>query len=256
MSRFNLTFIGCGSGVWAELGNNNVLIESADTGASLLVDCGFVSAPQLEREGRLASIENALVTHVHADHVGGFEYWANLNRYVHRRRPKLYYHEAVYDELWNGSLRGGLLKSQDENGTAEELTLADYYDPRPIADDQVIRIDGLPEIRLRPTLHVAGKPAYGVYIGENVYFSSDTVETPPSVGPTGKPLQAVFQDCQLFEGPSNVHISIYRLDREVPPALKPKIHLMHYGNGHERFEPKAMGFAGFVRPGQTFDFDG
>lgn len=254
MGRFTLTFIGCGSGIYLELGNNNVLLESPSTGANLLIDCGFVSAPQLEREGRLAKIQNALVTHVHADHVGGFEYWAYLNRYVYRQRPRVYYHEAVYDEFWNGSLRGGLARSQDDTGAPEELTLADYYDPQPISDGQVIRIDGLPDIRLRPTLHVVRKPAYSVYIGEDVYFSSDTVEAPPSQGPNGRPLQAIFQDCQLFEGPSNVHISISQLERCVPPALKPRVHLMHYGRGYESFKPEDMGFAGFVKPGQTFDF--
>ncbi len=254
LGRFTLTFIGCGSGIYPELGNNNVLLESLDTGANLLIDCGFVTAPQLDREGRLSRIQNALVTHVHADHVGGFEYWAYLNRYVYMHRPRIYYHEALHDEFWHGSLRGGLAKSQDEKGVPEELTLADYYDPRPVKNDAVIRIDGLPDIRLRPTLHVVGKPSYGIYIGHEIYFSSDTVEAPPSEGPSGQPLRAIFQDCQLFEGPSNVHISISRLEREVPAELKPRVHLMHYGRGHESFRPEAMGFAGFVRPNQSFDF--
>jgi len=194
------------------------------------------------------------VTHVHADHVGGFEFWAYLNRYVYRHRPKVYYQEALFDEFWNGSLRGGLARSQDAAGKAEDLTLSDYYDPCSLGEDQPIRVDGLPEIRLRPTLHVARKPSYSVYIGDDIYFSSDTVEPPPETGITGKPLRAIFQDCQLFEGPSNVHISLPKLDQAVPPRLKPKVHLMHYGRGHEDFSPQAMGFAGFVRPGQVFEF--
>ncbi len=251
---FNLTFIGCGSGIYSELGNNNVLLESPETGENLLIDCGFVSAPKLEREGRLATIKNVVVTHVHADHVGGFEYWAYLNRYVWNTRPHIYYHETVYDEFWGGSLRGGLLKSQDAQGRPEQLELADYYAPRPLTDSMVIRIDGLPEIRLKPTLHVVDKPAYSLYIGDSVYFSSDTVELPPSVGPTGKPLEAIFQDCQLFEGPSNVHISIFQLDRGMTPELKRITWLMHYGRGFEKHNPAELGFAGFVQPGQTFTF--
>jgi len=251
---FNLTFIGCGSGIYSELGNNNVLLESPETGQTLLIDCGFMSAPWLEREGRLRKIQNVVVTHVHSDHVGGFEYWAYLNRYVWQTRPHLYYHESVFDEFWNGSLRGGLLRSQDNEGRPEQLTLADYYDPRPLRDGEIIRIDGLPEIRLHPTLHVVEKPAYGLFLGETVYFSSDTVELPPALGPTGKPLEAIFHDCQLFEGPSNVHISIFQLDRGLSPELKKITWLMHYGRGFEKFKPIEMGFAGFVSPGQTFTF--
>lgn len=251
---FNLTFLGCGSGIYSELGNNNVLLESPETGANVLIDCGFMSAPKLESEGRLSKVQAAIVTHVHADHVGGFEYWAYLNRYVWNTRPKLYFHESVFDEFWSGSLRGGLLRSQDGQGRPEKLELSDYYDPVLLGDDSVIRIDGFPEIRLRPTLHVVEKPAYSLFLGETVYFSSDTVELPPSHGPTGKPLEIIFQDCQLFEGPSNVHISLFQLDRGMAPELKKITWLMHYGRGHENHDPRQLGFAGFVRPGQTFSF--
>lgn len=253
MKRYTLMFVGCGSGIYSELGNNNVLLESSDKANNLLVDCGFATAPMLERDGRLASIRNALVTHVHSDHVGGFEYWAYLNRYVWRQRPKLFYHRALHDEFWAGSLRGGLEKSQDEAGAAEILDLSDYFAPEQVDDDAVIGLEGLPEIRLSPTLHVAQKPSYSLFLGETVYFSGDTCDLPPSVGPTGKPLTAIFQDCQLFEGPSNVHISIFQLDRGLPPDLKAITHLMHYGRNHETFHPEQMGFAGFVRPGQAFE---
>ena len=251
---FTLTFIGCGSGIYSELGNNNVLLESPETGERLLIDCGFVSAPKLEREGCLSTIKNVIVTHVHADHVGGFEYWAYLNRYVWNTRPKIFYHEAVFDEFWNGSLRGGLLRSQDKEGRPEQLELADYYSPQPISDGQVIRVDGLPEIRLKPTLHVVEKPAYSLFIGDTIYFSSDTVELPPEIGPTGQKLEAIFQDCQLFEGPSNVHISIFQLDRGMSQDHKRNTWLMHYGRGFEKHNPQELGFAGFVQPGQTFTF--
>ncbi|MBM3268386.1 MAG: MBL fold metallo-hydrolase [Candidatus Sericytochromatia bacterium] len=251
---FHLTFVGCGSGIYSELGNNNVLLESPETGESLLIDCGFVSAPKLEREGRLSAIKNALVTHVHSDHVGGFEYWAYLNRYVWNTRPNVFYHESVFDEFWSGTLRGGLLRSQDAEGRPEQLGLADYYTPRPLRDNEIIRIPGLPDIRLAPTLHVVEKPAYSLFIGDTIYFSSDTVELPPTHGPTGKPLEAIFQDCQLFEGPSNVHISIFQLDRGMAPDHKRITWLMHYGRGFEKHDPLGLGFAGFVSPGQTFTF--
>ncbi|MBI6545910.1 MAG: hypothetical protein HY692_03890 [Cyanobacteria bacterium NC_groundwater_1444_Ag_S-0.65um_54_12] len=254
MQTFTLTFLGCGSGIYSELGNNNVLLESAAAHTNLLIDCGFITAPELEQTEYLAKIQNALVTHVHADHVGGFEYWGYLNRYVYHHRPNLYFHGDVFDELWHGTLRGGLQRSQNDEGNPEELSLSDYYEPHPLKTDETILIAGLPEIRLRQTLHVKKKPAISLFIGELIYYSSDTVELPPERGPTGRPLEAVFQDCQLFEGPSNVHISIFRLAREIPPQLKKITYLMHYGRGYDRFNPEEMGFAGFVKPGQLFEF--
>jgi hypothetical protein len=98
---------------------------------------------------------------------------------------------------------------------------------------------------------VPGKDSYSFFIGEDVYFSADTQNLPPTVGPTGKPLRVIFQDCQLFESGNDVHTPLQRLVREMGPEQKSLTYLMHYN--HQPLEDaKALGFAGFVKAHEPF----
>lgn len=243
--RFSLTFLGVGAGLSPELGNNNVLIESEDRSVNLLVDCGPVTAGDLKIEGRLPGIQQAFLTHVHDDHVGGLQLWAQLNRYVYRQRPRLFFREELYDELWNGSLRGGLgaVNVADGPGT---VGLDAYFEPEVLKPGDAIRLEGLPVITPRTSLHVHGKPSFGFFLGEDVFYSSDSQELPPTHGPTGKPLRAIFQDCQLFETRHDVHTPLSRLVREMPAAQKAVTTLMHY-NHEPEVDAVALGFRGFAR---------
>lgn len=250
-STLRFTFLGVGSGLSPELGNNNVLVES-DSG-HLLIDCGPVTGADLKMSGRLPAIRHALVTHVHDDHVGGLGLWGQLNRYVYRHRPALHFHESLWDELWEGALRGSLGRVETSDCGAGRAELADYFAPVVHAGLGPIEVPGLPPVTLKPTLHIHGKPCYSLFLGETIYFSADTQELPPAVGPTGKPLSAIFQDCQLFEFEQNVHTPIQRLDREMPPELKRITRLMHYNEEPTAFDAAAMGFAGFVRRGEPIE---
>jgi hypothetical protein len=243
---FSLTFLGVGGGLSPELGNNNVLIEQAGGPAHLLVDCGPVTVQLLKSAGRLASIQHAFITHVHDDHVGGLQLWAQLNRYVYRQRPTLWYPEVLWDELWEGSLRGGLEKVNAADGTAGQVGLDAYFELRPLALGECVSLPGLPVLTPRPTIHVPGKPCFGFFLGDDVYFSSDSRLLPPVEGLGGKPLRAIFQDCQLFDTPHPVHTSFATLDRELAPAVKAITRLMHY-NEPPSLDAQKHGFWGFVQ---------
>lgn len=249
--RFTLTFLGVGAGLSPELGNNNVLLESEDRSVNLLIDCGPVTAHDLKINGRLPEIQNVFITHVHDDHVGGLQLWGQLNRYVYRQRPLLIFNEALYDELWNGSMRGGLGKINAKDHEPAMATLDDYFTPRALRDGEPVQVDGLPPLTLLQSLHVPGKLSFSFFIGEDVFYSSDTQDLPPSVGPTGKPLRAIFQDCQLFETGNDVHTPLQRLVRELSPEQKAITHLMHYNQAPDQ-DAKALGFAGFVKPNEPY----
>jgi glyoxylase-like metal-dependent hydrolase (beta-lactamase superfamily II) len=243
--RFSLTFLGVGAGLSPELGNNNILIENEDRSRNLLVDCGPVTAHDLKLAGRLDQIQQVFITHVHDDHIGGLQLWAQLNRYVFRQKPGLFFRAELLDELWDGSLRGGLSRSTTRDGEPAALSLEDYFAPQPLADGQPLALEGLPTLTPVPRLHVKGKPSFGFFLGDDVFYSSDSQELPPAVGPTGKPLRAIFQDCQLFETGADVHTPLARLVRELPEDLKRITHLMHYNHPPD-VDARAMGFAGFV----------
>lgn len=247
--QFSMTFLGVGSGVTPEFGNNNVLVEGEDSHALLLIDCGYTTPTKLLELGRLTDVRHLVLTHVHADHAGGIEPFAVLCRYVHQHRPTLYVPEPLWDELWHGTLRGGLERTQTALGEPATSGLEDYLDVRVLSGETpTVRLPGLPEVTFVPTQHVAGKAAYSLFLGDRLYYSGDTRLLPPAVGPTGRPLEAIFQDCQLFSTRSNVHTPLEELDRELSPELKAITYLMHYGHGFEAVDPRQMGFRQFVRP--------
>ncbi len=245
--HFDLVFLGVGNGFCPELGNNNVLLQGKDN--SLLIDCGCLTPLRLIERGDLREMEHILITHVHSDHVGGLELVALLNRYSFRKRPHLYLHEDLWDELWEKSLRGGLEKSQDGNGQPTVSPLSDYFEVHLLEGEKPsFSIPGLPSITLVPTVHVKGKPAFSLFLGDSVFYSSDSQLLPPTLGLDQEPLSAIFQDCQLG-GPVSVHTTLERLS-ELPLEQKKSIYLMHYCLGYESVDAKSLGFRGFVPRGK------
>lgn len=251
MQRYFVTFVGVGAGLSPELGNNNVLIENAARNANLLIDCGPITACDLKLEGRLKTIQRVLLTHVHDDHVGGLQLWGQLNRYVYRHKPELYFPEALYEELWDGTLRGSLEKVST-HGEAATTGLSGYFDPHSLDPAKPLVLPELPTVGFLRSLHVPGKASYSLFLGEDVFYSSDSQLLPPAVGPSGKPLRVIFQDCQLFETGSDVHTPLARLERELPPEQKAITYLMHYNHAPD-VDARALGFAGFVRRGETIE---
>lgn len=243
--KISLTFLGVGAGLSPELGNNNVLIESESRQSALLIDCGPVTAHDLKLANRLDQIQHVFITHVHDDHVGGLQLWAQLNRYVFKHRPHLYFREELFEELWPATMRGGLERVSGSDGEPMKVGLDAYYTVHQLGPDQPVQLPGLPALLPRPGLHVPGKPSFGFFLGEDVFFSSDSQQLPPTHGPTGKPLRIIFQDCQLFDIPHSVHTSFDRLDREMPAEQKAITRLMHY-NHMPTVDARAMGFWGFV----------
>jgi hypothetical protein len=59
-------------------------------------------------------------------------------------------------------------------------------------------------------------------------------------------LEAIFHDCQFFTG--GVHAGIDELN-DLPPEIKKKIYLTHYGDNWEELEGKIRdyGFAGLAQ---------
>jgi ribonuclease BN (tRNA processing enzyme) len=236
------------------MGNNSALLESADGKESLLLDCGYLTPLRLKEMGRLQDIRHIAITHVHMDHAGGLEFLADMHQFVYRQHPHLYFPNAMYEELWNGCLRGGLEATQDEDGRPLKAPLQMYFQVHTLNDGEVVAVPGLPVLTPRPTLHIPDKPAFGYFLGEDIYFSGDTQEPPPLAGPTGKPLRLIFQDCQLVQHRSDVHISLQELHTMLPAEVRAITWLMHYSEGWEHVDPLALGFAGFVKPMQKFVF--
>jgi ribonuclease BN (tRNA processing enzyme) len=210
--------------------NNNVLINN-----HILVDCGHTAARSLQEMGRsFADIDTLLITHTHADHIGGLEECAFFNRYVNGGvRPRLYLPEALIPTLWEDSLKGGL-----EDRASGARGLEDYFDIHPVRD--AFKADDL-TFKLVPTLHVEDKFCCGFRIDDRIYYSGDTRFDSETIITNGSDVETIFHDVQFF--PEGVHAPLDDL-LSLPDEIIKKIILMHYPDDYETHIERARN-AGF-----------
>jgi ribonuclease BN (tRNA processing enzyme) len=245
-----IEFLGVGSGLSPELGNNNVMLTSDKSDRYLLVDCGFSTPPELtRRENGLKKITDIMVTHVHSDHIGGLELMGFTSFYVYKNFPnfkKITLHlptETLKKDLWQ-ILQPGMLNAQTAKDGYFEATLETYFD---ISISKEINIPGFAPVKFQETNHVKGMESYSVWVGDSVYYSSDT-----TLLPTDQP-SLIFQDCQLFDSPTSVHTEFKLLNEKMTDDQKKKTWLMHYGYNVNNVDPIKHGFKGFVKRYDKFD---
>ena len=262
----DLTFVGTGSAFSKKFFQNNVLVVKGDS--HLLVDCGTRATEALALLGlSVGQIDNYLITHTHADHIGGLEEVMLVNRYLMHRKTTIVAPEKLRKALWSMSLRGGASYNEDHDG--ENLDFEDFWDiisptkvkggDRELCEAHVGDIS----IRLFRTMHIPDStpdwrssfPSYGLILDGRVLFTADTRYDPDMVVSLDAEygFETIFHDCQLFRG--GVHASLDEI-AGLPPAIRAKTLLMHYGDKIEEFEPRIakLGFAGIAHQWQTYSF--
>ena len=257
-------FLGCGSAFSKRHYQTNILIVKGDD--HLLVDCGTTCSRALADAGlSLLDIENVLITHSHADHIGGLEELLLMNRYVARKKPRIFIPKTYQTQLWGQSLRGGAEMNERRDGHG--LSFDDYVEvtrPRRIkgATREMSRFSaGGIEIRTFRTRHYPQQAerwadamySIGLIVDERVFISGDTQFDPDlfaQVAPIGS-VAAYFHDAQLFTG--GIHASLTELST-IDPAIKARMHLMHYGDNWSDFEATVseQGFAGFTQQARIY----
>ncbi|AFC32042.1 beta-lactamase domain-containing protein [Paenibacillus mucilaginosus 3016] len=239
-----IRMIGTGSAFAKKYFNNNALVDAA--GGRLLIDCG-VTAPHALHALRipLDTLDAVLISHIHADHIGGLEELAFQLLYIHKRKIKLLIADTLVDVLWNHSLRGGLENRED--GLAG---LHDYFEVIPLQEGVPYSpFDGL-RLKLLRTAHIPNKASYSILLGDSVFYSADArfdAGLLHSLHAQG--VRHILHDCQLFS-PGTVHASLDEL-LTLPEELQEKVLLMHYGDNM----PEYMGRTGrmaFMEQGRVY----
>ncbi len=230
-----ITMLGTGSAFAKAFNNNNAVIET--DGRLLLVDCGITAPRALHELGYgFNDLHAVLITHIHADHIGGLEEFAFQMKFVYGRKPILYIADTLVQPIWEHSLRGGLQQEDAE-------TLRDFFDVRPLAvGPRHTLMPGL-EVELVPTRHIPNKPNFSMLFNGFFFYSGDTVFDPDLlaslVGERG--VEVIFHDCQLHP-PGVVHACLPQL-LTLPAELQKRIYLMHYGDD----QPEFVGRTGRMR---------
>ncbi len=266
--NLSLYFIGTGSAFVKSLFQNNVIVVKGNQ--HLVIDCGTRCMEGLNTVNISAvELKNFLITHTHADHIGGLEEVMLTNRYVAHQRPRMILTETFEKILWNQSLRGGSAWSECHQG--EPLEFHDFW--------QVLRptlASGMPretwsyrlgelDLLMPRTCHIPDSAqswrdsfwSCAVILDRRILFTSDTRYDPELILAFDRllNLEIIFHDCQFFTG--GVHASLAEIS-QLPPKIKAKTLLMHYGDTWRDYQDavKAAGFLGFARQGHTYSFPG
>lgn len=245
-----MTFLGTG-GAFSRMSvnyHNNALIEMGPY--KLLLDCGSTALESLDHlesfDGQPEDVDGVLITHLHADHIGGLEELAFRGRFLAQKKFDLIIPSALIPsytgvegdgtDLWENSLKGGLQHLQTAENEPLEATLDTYFNVYPVDPEKALQFSGN-LISFFPTRHVPNKATFGVRIDTDqstrVLFTADA-----------KPLDQahyewadkIFHDCSLTpKYPSTVHTHFEDL-KELPEETRAKMSLMHYGDPEKRPE--------------------
>lgn len=262
----SLFFVGCGSAFSKSLYQNNLLIVKGSD--HLLIDCGTRTPEAFYRLGRsVTDIDTFLITHSHADHIGGLEEVMLLGRYVVKKKPTAILTRRYQKLLWNHSLRGGCSSNEEHHG--RKLQFRDFWNirrPARISDAQrpmyTVSVGGI-KLDLFRTNHFPEQSrswrestfSVGTVIDDRILFTGDTQYDPDLIREMEEryDLEVIFHDVQFFTG--GVHASLEEISA-LPASSKNKTYLMHYGDGFRDYEQAAAdaGFLGFVQPWVYYDF--
>lgn len=265
-SALSITCIGAGSAFTKRYFQNNALVVKG--GDHLLIDCGSRTPEALEMLGlSVTTVRNYLITHSHADHIGGLEEAMLMGRYVAKRKPTMIAPAKYRRFLWKHSLKGGAAYNERPEG--KFLRFADLWDsidlePVEGADRELCEARvGSIDVAMFRTAHIpdnapswrSSSPSYGVVIDKRVLYTSDTRFDPEMIAfvMDRYPIQTIFHDCQLYSG--GVHASLDELGG-LPSEIKAMTVLMHYGDAVEKFTEKAaaLGFKGFAEQWRLYLF--
>jgi ribonuclease BN (tRNA processing enzyme) len=267
--KLEVFFIGTGSAFASKRNQCNLLLIKGND--HVMVDFGMTAPRALRETARLdvGDIDSFLITHSHADHIGGLECAALTRRYVGekfqgKKKLRMVITEGYQEILWDRSLRGGMEWNEEEAETHKRLCFTDFFDPiRPgwviKQPREVYGVDiGGMHIELFRTKHVPDNAAdwqasfvsFGLLVDGHVFISMDTRFDLDLINEYKDRSSVMFHDVQFF--PGAVHAPLADL-RTLPADVKAKMHLMHYADNWQAQD--ITGFAGWTEQGVRYVFE-
>lgn len=246
--KLQIFFIGVGSAFALKNNQTNFLIIKGDK--HIMVDFGMTGPRAFTQVTELnpVEIQCILPTHSHADHVGGLEYLALMNRYVGMRfmnKPKLkmIIPDGYQQILWDQTLRGGLEWNEKDQNSGQKLSFSDFFDViRPTwkahSPREIFEIDyGDIHLEIFRTKHIPEQSegwetsfvSFGIMIDNCIFVSGDTRFDRTLIEQYSH-AKLMFHDVQFF--PGAVHAPLDDL-KTLPKDIREKMFLIHYADNYE-----------------------
>ena len=250
-----LIFIGSGSAftVGSDNYHSNMILETPNK-KRLLIDCGSDARLALhDLNLSYEDVHSVYISHLHADHCGGLEWFAFCTKYDPKiPKPRLYIHPDLESPLWQ-FLSVGLNPLNDDT-----IKLSTYFEVF-LIQDNAFKWENQ-TIRIFPTIHIqlplGLMPSFGLLMeldGKNVMLTTDAQLIYEQLKPLYEHADIIFQDCEIKADKSGVHAHYEDL-KALDSDIKNKMWLYHY-QPLPLPDAKADGFRGFVKKGQCFDFE-
>lgn len=216
-----ITFLGTGDAFGFDLRHNSAFLEFG--GTNLFIDFPATNRKALRELGKeLNVVENVYITHLHEDHINGIQQLAYYQEIVNAKKPNLYIHASLIDELWD-TVKSGLGKT-----TKGRKYLENYFNIHLIEDE--FEINGQ-EFKLVKTNHVPEMNSYGIIAKDYFYFSGDANVDKDVLEEIGENVKTIFHDCHLWDLDIASHANLEDI-KELPQEVKNKVVLMHFHDGY------------------------
>ncbi len=235
---WSLRFQGVGNASAVDLGSPMSTIER-DGAPWLTIDCGAEGLTAFEAE--YGHLPRALfITHVHLDHVAGFERLFVDSYFSERRGQTRLYVPATVVPLLHRRV-GDYPNVLAEGGA----NFWDAFQLIPVGDafwhDDV-------RLEVFPARHHWPETAYGLRLKGALAWTGDTRPIPEVLARYADQDELVAHDCGLHGNPS--HTGVDDLEREYPAALRQRMMLYHYASHADADHLRARGHR-VARPGET-----
>jgi len=228
-----LTFVGTGSAFCMDNYQTNMLISR--NGRNLLIDAGGDIRFGLKEIGMgYKDINSIYVTHCHADHIGGLEWFAFCTYFDPTviEKIELIGNNKLVRELWDNCLKGGLKSIQ-----GYQPRLHDYFDLVQVRENRKFDWEGI-TFEIVQSIHIMNKyaivPSFGLMItdpdtGKKIYYTGDTQFNPNQIRDFYDEADLIIQDCETSPFKSGVHANYSELrSDELSPEIRAKMLLQHY----------------------------